>query len=95
MQSNTDYTSDRRINHCDRDRENEPLQRALADRERFLELHPWMRPYQAEIDRLLDKSGSQQGRLAVLAMLMQGKLLEMQEQLVTLKEALRSGVSPN
>ena len=53
------------------------LQKALTERDRFLESHPHLRSYQEEIDRLLDQSGNTQGRLAVLGMLMQGKLLEM------------------
>jgi hypothetical protein len=57
---------------------NTRLQEALANRERYLERHPHLRTYQAEIDRVLDKSGSVHGRLAVIGMLMQGKLLEMQ-----------------
>lgn len=57
---------------------NKRLQEALANRDRYLERHPHLRAYQAEIDRVLDKSGNVQGRLAVMGMLMQGKLLEMQ-----------------
>ena len=41
-----------------------------------------MQAYQREIDRVLDKSGNHQGRLLVLGMLIQGKLLEMQRELV-------------
>lgn len=37
-----------------------------------------MRAYQAEIDGVLDKSGNVHSRMAVIGMLMQGKLLEMQ-----------------
>ena len=54
------------------------LKIALANRERYLERRPHLRAYQAEIDRILDKSGDVHGRLAVIGMLMQGKLLEMQ-----------------
>lgn len=57
---------------------NKRLQEALVNRERYLEHHPHLRAYQAEINRVLDKSGNVQGRLAVIGMLMQGKLLEMQ-----------------
>ena len=64
------------------------LQKALAERERFLESHPHLRSYQEEIDRLLDQSGNTQGRLAVLGMLMQGKLLEMQKELYSLTDVL-------
>ncbi len=60
------------------------LQAALAEREKFLEKHPHLRQEQAEIDRLLDQAGNQQGRMAVLGTLMQGKLLEMQKELTNL-----------
>lgn len=64
------------------------LQKALKDREQFLEQNPRLRSYQAEIDRLLDNSGNNQGRMAVLGMLMQGKLLELQKELCSLSEIL-------
>ena len=54
-------------------RANEYLQKALAERERLLERRPHLQIYQAEIDRILDKSGNRQGRMAVLGTLMQGK----------------------
>ena len=57
---------------------NQRLQEALANRERYLERHPHMRAYQAEIDGVMDKSGNVHSRMAVIGMLMQGKLLEMQ-----------------
>ena len=57
------------------------LQKALAERDRFLARHPHLTAYQAEIDRILDKSGDCQGRLAVLGTMMQGKLLEMKREL--------------
>ena len=60
------------------------LKQALAERERFLREHPHMRAYQAEIDKVLDKSGGHQGRLMVLGMLMQGKILEIQREMVKL-----------
>ena len=47
---------------------NPQLQAALAEREKFLMRYPHMRSYQAEIDRILDKSGNAQGRMAVLGM---------------------------
>ena len=60
---------------------NPQLQAALAEREKFLMRYPHMRSYQAEIDRILDKSGNAQGRMAVLGMLLQGKVLELQREL--------------
>lgn len=57
---------------------------AIAERDQFLEQHPEYMPYQREIDRILDKAGPAEKRLAVLAMLMEGKLLEMQSHLMRL-----------
>lgn len=68
---------------------NEKLQAALAEREQFLKRRPHMQAYQAEIDRVLDRSGNHEGRLAVLGTLMQGKLLEMQTELNKLSNILQ------
>jgi hypothetical protein len=68
---------------------NKDLLNALARRERYLARHPHLRTYQAEIDRVLDKSGNIHGRMAVLGMLMQGKLLEMQKELCKLNRFLQ------
>lgn len=72
---------------------NDLLQKTLQDRERFLEQNPRLRSYQAEIDRLLDNSGNNQGRMAVLGMLMQGKLLELQKELRSLTEVLIKNIN--
>ncbi|WP_319523991.1 hypothetical protein [uncultured Desulfosarcina sp.] len=71
----------------------EILQAALAERARFLERRPHMKVYQKEIDKLLDKSGSHQGRLAVLGTLMQGKLLEIQKELFNLNTIIQMSIS--
>lgn len=68
---------------------NERLQKALAERERFLNRQPHLRSYQAEIDRVLDKSGNPESRMAVLGMLLQGKLLDMQRELYKLTKILQ------
>ena len=65
------------------------LQKALAEREEFLRRHPRQRAYQTEIDRILDKSGDINGRLASLRMLMEGKLLEIQNELIKLNSLLQ------
>ena len=65
------------------------LKDLLAKRERYLVRHPHLRTYQAEIDQVLDKSGNVQGRLAVIGMLMQGKLMEMQGEFGKLTRLLR------
>lgn len=70
------------------------LQKALAEREAFLRRHPRHRAYQAEIDRILDKSGNINGRLASLSLLMQGKLLEMKNELMKLNRLLQDRVRP-
>jgi hypothetical protein len=72
---------------------NESLQTALAERERFLERQPHLRAYQAEIDRVLDNSGNQLGRMAVLGTLLQGKLLEMQRELFKLSKILTQSLN--
>ncbi len=69
------------------------LQEALAERDRYLERHQHLRPYQVEIDRILDKSGDCNGRLNVLGTLIQGKLLEMQKELYKLSEILQRSIS--
>ena len=53
------------------------LAEALAERSRFLEMNPQYRDFQSDIDNMLDKSGSRSNRIAVLAMLIEGKLVEM------------------
>ncbi len=68
------------------------LQEAIEERDRFLERHTRLRAYQKEIDRILDKSGNRQGRMAVLGVLMQGKLLEMQRELCKLSEILQYSI---
>jgi hypothetical protein len=50
---------------------------ALAERSRFLEQYPQYTEFQSEIDKMLDKAGSSDNRIAVLAMLIEGKLIEM------------------
>ena len=57
------------------------LEQALKERERFLKQCPHMTAYQQEIDRILDKSGTSRERMAVLEIMLQGKLLDIQEAL--------------
>jgi hypothetical protein len=68
---------------------NPTLQQALAERERLLKRYPHLQTYQDEIDRLLDRSGNSQGRMAVLGMLMQDKLIALQKELLKLVEILQ------
>ena len=71
----------------------EALRHALAARDRYLEQHPHLRPLQAQIDELLDKSGNSDGRMAVLGTLMQGKLLELQRELRALAGVLQGALA--
>ena len=91
----TEYVAKEHDSSIEKDiNRNDLLQSALEDRERFLQQHPGLRAYQAEIDRLLDNSGNSQGRMAVLATLMQGKLLELQRELCSLTNVLMQSANP-
>jgi hypothetical protein len=59
---------------------------AIAARDKFLEKYPHLKEYQDEIDQLLDKAGDKQGRMAVLGMLMQERLLALNTELFKLVE---------
>ena len=63
---------------------------ALAERALFLENHPEYKAFQNEINKMLDKAGSQENRRAVLAVLMEGKLIELQKELRHLNKILLS-----
>jgi hypothetical protein len=64
------------------------LTEAVAARDRFLEQHPEHRAYQQEIDRVMDSAGSEQQRMSVLAMLMEGKMVELAGKLRELNDIL-------
>ena len=71
------------------------LARALAEKAEFLNQHPEYRKYQKEIDRLLDNAGDMENRMAVLAMLMEGKLIELHQNLQKLNGILtKAGAKP-
>ena len=56
------------------------LEEALAERDRFLAQHPDYLAYQREIDGVLSKAGTSANRLAVLAVMMECKLDELNRQ---------------
>jgi Spy/CpxP family protein refolding chaperone len=64
------------------------LAEALAEKAEFLGQHPEYRQYQREIDTLMDKAGTPENRMTVLAMLMEGKLIELQQELKKLNGIL-------
>lgn len=61
---------------------------AIAKRATFLKEHPGYREFQSEIDQLLDKAGSTENRMSVLGILMEAKLVELQQQMLQLNDAL-------
>lgn len=61
---------------------------ALAERAYFLDTNPKYKPYQQEINRLLDKAGSPENRMTILAVLMEAKLIELHTQLKRLNTIL-------
>jgi len=67
---------------------------ALAERALFLDNHPEYKPFQREINALLDKAGSPENRMTVLAVLMEAKLIELHEQLKRLNAILVRASAP-
>jgi hypothetical protein len=63
---------------------------AIADRDHFLARYPQYQAYQDEIEAVLDKAGPPEKRMAVLAMLMESKLMEMHNQFQELNHILAS-----
>jgi hypothetical protein len=66
------------------------LAEALAERALFLEKYPQYRNYQHEIDRMLDQAGTLENRMAVLALLIEAKLIELHDQFRHLNRILLS-----
>lgn len=66
------------------------LAEALAERAEFLKKYPELQAFQDEIDTMLDKAGSAENRMQVLAMLMEAKLIELNGELRDLNRILLS-----
>ena len=64
------------------------LAEALAEKALFLDKHPEYRPFQHEIDIMLEKAGNSENRMTVLAVLMEAKLIELHHQLRNLNAIL-------
>lgn len=64
------------------------LEEAIAERDAYLEEKPHLKDYQEEVDRVLDGSGDSRGRMASLSMLIQCKMVELQEELLTLSKVV-------
>ncbi len=63
---------------------------ALAERALFLENHPKYKKFQHEIDILMDKTGTSENRMTVLAVLLEAKLIELHKQLKHLNTMVRT-----
>ncbi len=67
---------------------------ALAERALFLDKHPEYKPLQRDINALLDKAGSPENRMTILAVLMEAKLIELHEKLRCLNAILVRTAAP-
>lgn len=69
--------------HCVPARSNpeQLLAQAVAERDAFLEKYPQYKTFQQEIDIILDKAGTSENRMAVLALLLEAKLIQLHEEL--------------
>lgn len=65
------------------------LARALGERDSFLENHPELMGLQEEIDRLMERAGAPENRMAVLQIMMGAKLQELQQQMLKLVDILK------
>jgi dsDNA-specific endonuclease/ATPase MutS2 len=63
-------------------------------RDRLLKENPGLKEYQKEIDRCLDNAGSAENRMAVLAVMIEAKLKELQDELSHLSFVLQEIVTP-
>ena len=70
------------------ERSNELLNELIKKRDRYLKENPHLIPFQEEIDRLLDNAGSQENRMKVLGIMMESKLTELREKLLSLSKML-------
>lgn len=64
------------------------LAEALAERAQFLKDNPRHKQFQVQIDQMLDRAGNAEARMMVLAILMEGKLVELSGQLKRLNGIL-------
>jgi hypothetical protein len=67
---------------------------ARKERNRLLKEYPDLREYQKEIDQCLDNAGSAENRMAVLAVMIEAKLKELQDELSHLSFVLREIHNP-
>jgi len=68
---------------------------ARKERDRLLKEYPDLREFQKKIDRCLDNAGSSENRMAVLGIMIEAKLKELQDELSHLSLLMRQFKIPN
>lgn len=68
---------------------------ARQQRDILLGEHPELIEFQREIDRWLDNAGNSENRMAVLAVMIEAKLKELQDELLHLSSLMRQIRTPN
>lgn len=67
---------------------------ARKERDILLREHPELIEFQREIDRCLEKAGNSENRMAVLAVMIEAKLKELQDELLHLSFLMRKIKTP-
>lgn len=83
-------SEEKKSKHDQEKESNRLLQELLDKRDKYLKENPHLIPFQEEIDRLLDNAGNHDNRMAVLGIMLEGKLAELREQLMSLSSMLSS-----
>jgi len=68
---------------------------ARKERDRLLKEHPDLKEFQKKIDRCLDNAGNSENRMAVLGIMIEAKLRELQDELSHLSFLMRQFKTPN
>lgn len=68
---------------------------ARKERDRLLNEYPDLKEFQKKIDSCLDNAGSSENRMAVLAIMIEAKLKELQDELSHLSFLMRQFKIPN
>ncbi len=68
---------------------------ARQERDRLLNEHPDLKEFQKKIDRCLDNAGSSENRMAVLGIMIEAKLKDLQDELSHLSFLMRQFKIPN
>lgn len=68
---------------------------ARQERDRLLNEYPDLKEFQKKIDRRLDNAGSSENRMAVLGIMIEAKLKELQDELSHLSFLMRKFKIPN